>query len=88
LTKTRKLLFPKDRTNDMDKYLKRAISKNITKKKMLRKDEDDESEHLLIIRANNNTMKSEIKYAYRINFTKPHKIGSLLGTYTGAATMA
>jgi len=24
-------------------------------------------------------MKSEIKCAYRINFTKPHNIGSLLG---------
>jgi len=49
------------------------------KKKTLRKDEDDESEYPLIIRANNNTMKSEIKCAYQINFTKSHNIGSLLG---------
>ena len=26
-----------------------------------------------------NTMKSEIKCAYRVNFTKSHNIGSLLG---------
>jgi len=37
------------------------------------------SEYSLIIRANNNTMKSEIKCAYRINFTKPHNIESLFG---------
>jgi len=49
------------------------------KKKTFHKDEDDESEYLLIIRANNNTMKSEIKCAYQINFTKSHNIGSLLG---------
>jgi len=36
-------------------------------------------EFLLIIRANNNTMRSDIKCAYWINFTKPHNIGSLLG---------
>jgi len=28
---------------------------------------------------NNNTMKSEIKCAYRVNFIKLHNIGSLLG---------
>jgi len=64
--------------HDIDKYLKRAIL-NITKKKTLRKDEDDEIEYPLIIRANNNMTKSEIKCAYRINFTKPLNIGSLLG---------
>jgi len=65
--------------HDIDKYLKHTISNNIMKKKTLRKDEDDESEYPLIIRANNNTMKSEIKCAYQINFTKSHNIGSLLG---------
>jgi len=65
--------------HDIDKYLKRTISNDIMKKKTLRKDEDDESEYPLIIRANNNTMKSEIKCAYQINFTKSHNIGSLLG---------
>jgi|GEM_PF-6074415 len=55
---TRKLLFPKDRTNymiyelhDIDKYLKRTISNDIMKKKMLCKDEDDESEYPLITQA-------------------------------------
>jgi len=32
-----------------------------------------------VLRANYNTMKSEIKCAYRINFTKPDNIGLLLG---------
>ncbi|KYN14531.1 hypothetical protein ALC57_13261 [Trachymyrmex cornetzi] len=36
-------------------------------------------DEILILRANENTMKSEIKYAYRVNFTKPNNIGSLLG---------
>jgi len=40
-------------------------------------DDDDEEEYLIVLRANYNTMKSEIKYAYRINFIKPN-IGSLL----------
>jgi len=33
----------------------------------------------IALRANNNTMKSEIKCIYRINFSKPNNIGSLLG---------
>jgi len=41
---------------------------------MFCKNEDDESEYLLIIRANNNTMKSEIKSVYRINFIKSHNL--------------
>jgi len=32
-----------------------------------------------VLRANNNTMKSEIKCVYKINFSKPDNIGSLLG---------
>jgi hypothetical protein len=70
---------------DIDKHLKRAILQTRVndgaRKKMLRKetDEDEENEYPLVIRANNNTMKSEIKCAYRINFTKPDNIGSLLG---------
>ncbi|KYN18628.1 hypothetical protein ALC57_09067 [Trachymyrmex cornetzi] len=39
----------------------------------------NDEEFQLVIRANNNTMRSEIKCAYRINFTKPRNIGSLLG---------
>jgi len=52
--------------HDIDKYLKRVISNNIMKKKTHRKNEDDENEYPLIIRANNNMMKSEIKCAYQI----------------------
>jgi len=43
-------------------------------------DDDDVNEGFPIaLRANNNTMKSEIKCVYRINFSKPDNIGSLLG---------
>ena len=46
-------------------------------------DDDDSAEkqheRSLSIRGNYNTMKSEIKCAYRINFTKPSNIGALLG---------
>lgn len=46
---------------------------------------DEESErsmktaNVLVLRANENTMRSEIKCAHRVNFTKPNNIGSLLG---------
>ena len=42
-------------------------------------DDVDEDERSVIIRGNYNTMKSEIKCAYRVNFTKPYNIGALLG---------
>ena len=42
-------------------------------------DNDKESERSLIIRGNYNTMKSEIKCIYRVNFTKSNNIGKLLG---------
>ena len=45
-------------------------------------DDGDDSTHkeeILILRANENTMRSEIKCAYRINFTKSNNIGLLLG---------
>ena len=35
--------------------------------------------NILVLRANENTMRSEIKCAHRIDFTKPNNIGSLLG---------
>jgi len=45
-----------------------------------KRDDDDVNENFPIaLRANNNTMKSEIKCIYRINFSKPNNIGSLLG---------
>lgn len=67
--------------HDIDTYLKRTLlqsrSKNVRKK-----DIEEDDEYPLTIRANNNTMKSEIKCAYKINFTKPNNIGSLLGFST------
>ena len=64
---------------DINKYLRRAILQfhpnDIVREKTLCK---EDVQYPLII-ANNNTMKSEIKCACRINFTKSHNIGSLLG---------
>ncbi|KYN21201.1 hypothetical protein ALC57_06429 [Trachymyrmex cornetzi] len=57
---------------DIERYLKREILRSHDAK-----GKEDE-EFPLVIRANNNTMKSEIKCAYRINFTKPRNSGSLL----------
>ena len=39
----------------------------------------DDDEYPLVLRANHSTLKSEIKCAYRINFSKSRNIGSLLG---------
>jgi len=74
----KEIIIPEEsyKLHDINKYLKRAISKRYHKKKTLRK---NKSEYPLIIRVNNKTMKSEIKCAYRINFTKSHNIESLLG---------
>ena len=66
--------------HDINKYLRRAILQfhpnDIMREKTLRK---EDVQYPLIIYANNNTMKSKIKCACRINFTKSHNIGSLLG---------
>jgi len=42
-------------------------------------DDDSDEKDPIVLRANYNTLKSEIKCVYRINFTKPDNIGSLLG---------
>jgi len=42
-------------------------------------DDDVNEDFPIALRANNNTMKSDIKCIYRINFNKPGNIGSLLG---------
>ncbi|KYQ57310.1 hypothetical protein ALC60_03730 [Trachymyrmex zeteki] len=60
---------------DIERYLKREILRSHDAKRKV----DEDSEFPLVIRANNNTMRSEIKCAYRIDFTKPRNIGSLLG---------
>jgi len=53
---------------------------NVHDKKRSIADDDDVNENFPIaVCANNNTMKSEIKCVYRINFSKPNVIGSLLG---------
>lgn len=69
---------------DIERFLKHVLSReqrsdNITTKKTLRNNVEDDNEYPLIIRANTNTMKSEIKSVHRIDFTKPNNIGSLLG---------
>ncbi|KAM0731207.1 hypothetical protein ACS0PU_002267 [Formica fusca] len=40
---------------------------------------EGKGESSIIFRGNDNTMRSEIKCAYRVNFIKPDNIGSLLG---------
>jgi len=42
-------------------------------------DDDVNEDFPKALRANNNTMKSEVKCIYRINFSKPNNIRSLLG---------
>ena len=75
--------------HDISKYLKRAILQShldvnvisvatpVDRGDMMT--DDEKEEFPIMIRANNNTMKSEINCTYRINFTKPNNIGSLLG---------
>jgi len=42
-------------------------------------DDDVNEDFPIALRANNNTMKNDIKCVYKINFSKPNNIGSLLG---------
>lgn len=70
LYKRRRDIFSRESTSDnTDDYIHDDEDIN----------DEKTSEHFIVIRGNNNTMKSEIKCAYRINFTKPNNIGSLLG---------
>ena len=77
--------------NAINKYLRAAI-RYIRRRTLNDKDNNDDdyifdddgddsthTEEILILRANENTMRSEIKYAHQINFTTPNNIGSLLG---------
>jgi len=45
-------------------------------------DDDVNEDFPIALHANNNTMKSEIKCVYRINFSKHNNIGSLLGFFS------
>jgi len=69
----------------INKFLKHAISRKRSQhtvhddKKRDIVDDDVNENFPIALRANNNTMKSEIKCIYRINFSKPDNIGLLLG---------
>jgi hypothetical protein len=58
----------------IDEYLRHAILQYPSKEEL--------NEDSIVLRANHNTLKSEIKCIYRINFSKPDSIGSLLGFST------
>ena len=58
----------------IDEYLRHAILQYPSKEEL--------NEDSIVLRANHNTLKSEIKCVYRINFNKPDSIGSLLGFST------
>lgn len=57
---------------DIESYLKKQITAQITENKTKR-------DKLLSIKANNNTLKCEIKCAYDIDFRENNSIGPLLG---------
>ena len=52
-------------------YLKRVMLQKLRKN-------TETDDNVLSLRSNMNTMKSKIKCAFRINFTKPNTIGPLL----------
>lgn len=61
-------------------FLKRALSRKCVcngDKEHIDDYKDGEFDPIML-RANYNTMRSEIKYDYRINFNKPNSIGTLL----------
>ena len=64
---------------DINEFLKRAILQKRLRSMVRSSDDDEDGEYPIMLRANYNTMKSEIKCAYRINFGKPNNVGSLLG---------
>ncbi|KYQ53671.1 hypothetical protein ALC60_04438 [Trachymyrmex zeteki] len=79
---------------DINEFLKHAILRKRSRRDALdtvdvarsdaahsdNNDGDDEGgEYPITVRANYNTMRCEIRCAYRINFGKPNNIGSLLG---------
>jgi len=70
-------------------FLKHAIPRNRLQhavhddKKRGSVDNDVNEDFPIALRANNNTIQSEIKCIYRINCSKPNNIGSLLGFSSG-----
>jgi len=73
----------------INEFLKHAIPRkhpqhtvHDDKKRGIVDDDDVNKDFPIALRANNNTMKSKIKCVYRINFSKPDNIGSLLGFFS------
>jgi len=62
----------------INEFLKREMSRQRDGRRKKTND-DNLDEHPITIRANYNTMKSEIKCAYVVNFAKPNSLGPLLG---------
>jgi len=69
----------------INEFLKHAIPRKYPQytihdnKKRSIIDDDVNKDFPITLRANNNTMKSDINSVYRINFNKLDNIGSLLG---------
>jgi len=79
----KEIVIPEGSYEIRDKYLNKYLRcvilqfhpNDVASKEMLRKEDE---KYPLIVHANNNTIKNEIKCAYRVNFIKPHNIGLLL----------
>jgi len=78
MKKTKKLSFRKGR-NTWHKWIPKICNFTISSQQYCERENALQKGWRVSIRVNNNTMKSEIKCVYRVNFTKPHNIGSLLG---------
>ncbi|KAM0736895.1 hypothetical protein ACS0PU_006544 [Formica fusca] len=64
----------------INEYLRRAILRHrrvVDSNDIV--DDEEHDEYPIMLRANHNTLKSEIKCVFRINFSKPGNVGSLLG---------
>lgn len=59
----------------ISKYLRREI----IKRRPLNENVLNNEEYPIVLRANNNTMKSEILSAFTVDFNKPDNLGSVLG---------
>ena len=59
-------------------YLKQRLLDRYPRKRG-NDDDDDNNKYPLMLRANNNTMKSEMYCSFFVDFTKPNNVGSLLG---------
>lgn len=59
-----------------------AIGSYLKRTMLQKRGNSEEQDYPLLLQPNVNTMKSEIKCAFRINFAKPNSIGSLLGFST------